>query len=445
MKKWIAKWRYEWMCALLLLVQLLYYWPKINETIDYCIKPYAMSYQHFGFISRGLIGSILRMIRPMLTHKEIYLFIALQIVLLCALTLYVIHELLIRTVYATEGMGGNSSQTSTAQGILANSSDRSSALAKKNPLQWAVLYLVLAFLANPGSISFLFYWGNFGRLDLFLIMNLMIVALLLIKVKKHTWVLFLIPILCVLAEMTHQAYVFQYFPAVMVLLWYRAYGESEHRDLKEGVWNGILFWLTGVLVVAMFFYLQLAAKIPYSYEETIAILRTNTDLPVVFFDYDMMVRVEYFSDPFKTFHVLVYEPALRNLFRTAVTLVFMIPFLGMLLRVWKIFSKEQKGFLGKYLPLVILVGEIPMLILTCDYGRDYSAILISYFVLIFTFLMQQNAAMKKAVTTLGEDLMQRPEYFVWTLVLIGLVGMFQSGEVSELGDHLYQLVLTFMD
>ena len=124
MKKLIEQWKYELMASVIMLAYLIYYIPKLTDVTAWTIMPYALSYR-LGFISRGLIGSFIRLLIPNLTCKHIYIIILINIVLLCWLTLYFMHKILKRAY--DEDITG-------------------------------IIFLLGLFLVNPGSVAFLFYW-----------------------------------------------------------------------------------------------------------------------------------------------------------------------------------------------------------------------------------------------------------------------------------------------
>lgn len=395
MRKVVEKLKYELMAAVILLGYLIYYVPVIDELTHWCVTPYALSYR-FGFISRGFMGTLVRLVFPNLTIKQIYIVILANVVLLCVLTVFFMHK------------------------ILQKAYDEN---------KTAMIFLSGLFLINPGSVSFLFYWGNFGRFDMYLLMSLIICAMLIMW-NKCVW---LVPVLCLGAVMTHQAFVFQYFPAILVLLFYYAFVQKKK-------FGKAILGATLVVTCAMFLYLQFCSQIPYTYEETMDILNLTTDLPEHYFGQDMMVRIEYYSSVFETFGVLVKEPFGRNLCKSLVMFVFLIPMIKILSDIWKSFGKSHKNVICKLLPWFVLVAEIPMFVLTCDYGRDFAAIVLCNFILIFTLYAMGDSGIKEGIKELAGKINANPMYYVFILVLMASIGKFQAAEVGELGDRFYTLI-----
>ena len=399
MQKVIQKYKYECMFITILLAYLIYYIPVIEEATHWCITPYALSYR-FGFISRGFMGTLVRLVFPNLAIKHIYIIILMNIMLLCGLTVFFMHK------------------------ILVKSYDESKA---------GVLFMLGLFLVNPGSVAFLFYWGNFGRFDMYLLMTLIITALLVIY-DRCVWI---VPLLCFCAVLTHQAFVFQYFPAVLVLLFYsgfvlkRQYGKS-------------IFVFTLLTTCAIFIYMQFFSGIPYTYEETMAILDATTDLPEHYFTQDMMVRIEYYSSVFETFGVFVKEPFLRNVVKSFTIIIFLIPMIKILAGIWKHFIKEHKNLFCTLLPWFVLIAEIPMFVLTCDYGRDYAAIILCNFILLFALYALGDKGVKAGFKELTEKIAANVPYYVFVIVLCACVGKFTAADIGDLGHRFYTLLETLL-
>lgn len=395
MKNLLKKYQFEILTAMILLLNLVLYLPVMSGVTGWTIMPYALSYR-LGFISRGLMGTILRLAFPMLTWKQIYVYILFNILLLCALTVFFVHKIVVKAY--------DESKT-------------------------GIYFLLGLFLVNPASVSFLFLWGNYGRLDMYLLMTLMIVALMVIS-DKCVW---LAPIMCVAAVLVHQGFVFQYYPAVLVLLFYsgfvmkRKYGKS-------------IFIVALIAGCAMFLYMQFGSHINYTYEETLAIIDTTTDLPRVFLEDEMMIRIEYYMGVLQTVYPLVIEPLARNVIKSLTFLVFLIPMIVIIIKLWSSFAKSHKNILCKLLPWLILVAEIPMFVLTCDYGRDFSAFFLSNFITIFALYAMGDEGMKQGVHSLAESIKANPVYYVFVLLLCASAGKFGSGDIGELGSNFYALI-----
>lgn len=394
-KMYSKNYQLELIIAGMLLIYLIMYMPLIDDTIGWCITPYALTYK-YGFISRGLVGSIIRIFVPNLTLKAIYLIIALNTLVLCAVTVMFV------------GM--------VRKYVVANS-------------DIAMQYMALMFVVNPGSVAFLFYWGNYGRFDLFMIIILLIAAMLMMK-NKCLWI---IPIISVGGILVHQAYVFMYFPAIIVLLLYLAY--VKHNNIAK-----IVFYVTMVTTCAAFLYMQFCSGVTgYDYAGMMAEINNTTDLPGEFIEDDMMVRLEYFTSVFDTIRPFVIEPLRKNLIKIAFVFVIISPMIVLMVRVWKDFIEGRSKWL-LIIPLSSFIGMIPKFLMTNDYGRDFSAIIISQFVMMLTLYAVNDEGMRRAYARLENNIRSKYVVYIGLLAYMGLMGKFEAANILGISHNFYLLV-----
>jgi hypothetical protein len=158
----------------------------------------------------------------------------------------------------------------------------------------------------------------------------------------------------------------------------------------------------------------------------------------------MMVKLEYYSSVFDTFGVFVKIPLARNIIKSVVVLAVISPMLKLIADIWKEFAAAQSSFIAKLFPVFILAAQLPMFVLTCDYGRDYSAIIISNFVVIFTLYALKDAGITKAVSRLSDNLKAHPAYYVFVIVLCATVGKFTAADIADIGDRFYRIFESFV-
>lgn len=392
MKKAAEKYKFEIAASILLFLYLVYYLPVIDETIGWCITPYTLSYK-YGFISRGLVGEIIRLFIPNLDIKHIYLIVAFNTVILCAVTVFFLNR--IKKYTAAEN-------------------------------NMAFLFIAALFLVNPGSIAFLFYWGNFGRFDLYMVLILLIGALLIIK-NRAMWI---IPLLSVAGILIHQAYVFMYFPALIALLLYGAYVKKR----KYAKW---IFWITGITTCMAFLYMQFFSGVDgYTYEAMMEDINATTALPARFIYDDMMVRLEYFTSVFATIQAFVIDPLPKNLYKIAWVFILCLPMLLMFRNIWKDFMSCQKSRLLWIIPWSGMIGMIPKFLMTNDYGRDFSALIISQFVMFFTLLALEDGGMKKAFLSVEKRIKENPLKYAFFLIYMSVLGKFEAANILEISDRI---------
>lgn len=401
MKAFIKKYRLELMFGMVLFTYFLYYVPHIDDLISWCVTPYAMSYR-FGFISRGLIGTIIRLLIPNLTITHIYLIITLNTIILCILTVYFLSRIIRKCVPES---------------------------------YYAVVYMAFLFLVNPGSIAFLFYYGNYGRLDLFMIIILLLSALAIIY-DRCLWT---IPLMCVAGIMIHQAFLFMYFPAIFGLMAYYIIVKKDRRYVPY-------LAVTTVLTGAMFLYMQFFGNSihGYTYEEVMTIINNTTAIPGDFIEYDMMVRLEYYTSCFDTIETFVIESIPMNLFKLAMILVLMSPMILLVKRFWKDFVGNTGKKMSVMLPLISLIGLIPKFVMTNDYGRDFSALIISEFVMMFVLYAKNDEAMRKSFATLQANFRKNAIFYLFVIIMAGAIGKFEAAKILEITSRIYEMLIAYI-
>lgn len=327
--------------CIIFLYYAIRYFPSPKELYDYCAVPYLLTYE-FGFITRALVGSILHVFFPYLSVNTLWFFLLSVNILMIAL----IAVMCERTYQAAEESHKN-----------------------------AMLYLIALFCINPGSAACLFYWGNFGRMEMYMIIASLICAYLIIEDK----ILWMVPILSACCTMIHHKFIFLFFPLILLLLLYRTMRDKSKK---------ILFTLLVTLISssALFLYFQFFSDINVgTVTELTSVLRTRTNYPI---DPDENVLYYLFYAPFsETFLKLSGNSLLKRLAVITMTIILLLPLWIVMIKIW--FSNSFKKTIYKLFPLFIIVCSAPAFILTIDNGRDFSAIIISMFILVF-FMYRMN-------------------------------------------------------
>lgn len=377
---------------LILMLYMLYYLPLPEELHSFCITPYVLRYD-LGFISRGLIGSFWGMIFPYISVGEIWSIIGMNQIILCLLIVV----------------------------FLSIVKNRSSETTNK-----AVVFLAFLFLVNPSSVAFLFYWGNYGRMDLFMIAGTIISAILIIKEKY----IGLIPCICVAEMMIHQGFTFSYFPCVLLMLFFYI------LQKKKGM---SIFLLTLFLGCASFLYFQFWGKIEsFSLEGTLAILVERTNWPVE--SMRSMVELEYYTNILEFIPVYVQPYLKMNFIKLAVTAMLLSPLEYLMFKIWKTFIVLSKKIWYWGYPCFIIVATLPKFIITCDYGRDLASIFISQFILIFTFYSIGNNAMKGAIIGLQKLITQHPMAAIFSIIELSVIGKFEAANILDISANIYSVL-----
>ncbi len=396
MKKLFEPVKYELLILLIYLVYLPFYLPPAIH--DWCATPFLITYQ-FGFVSRGLIGSLLALAFPFLSHKILY------IVIVCSLVLLMI-------------------VSSVMTGKVIRSADAS--------IKTITIFLVLIFCTNPGAISFLFNHVNFGRFDIYLMIITACCCMLIVGNRY----LFLIPVLTVLGVLIHQGFLFLFFPSILLLLLFN-YTRSKSKKIMS------VTITTGIITTLTYLYIQLFGKIEsLSLQELVYVVASRTDARVS----KRMLEFEYFLSLKQNFIQLVLPAIWNKFYNLVIILILTSPLIYFFFFLWrntieKASSRKMK-FIYKAMAFSFL-STAPLFLLAIDWGRWLSAIITVQFILIFSLIYLRDVAMVSSVKLLNDNYLKRPVIFILALCLLASLGKFESADMLPLSQTIASYILSF--
>lgn len=385
--------KYEVLIMFYLLFELVKYMPAPGTMERWCITPYTLTYE-FGFSSRLFIGSILNFIIPHLTVNKLYIFIFSVIIILCILVTLALGRV-----------------------IKSTSED----------YRYAAIILIILFLANPSSISFLFYWGNYGRFDTFLIILTVLSAFLI----RHRVLRFCIPVGCFIGIAIHQVYVFTYLIIVFVLLIYEMVKE------KGSIGTRINAFVSIAVSGLSFIYFQFLA--PHinidSSDKVMQILQARSNIPVL----QDMIQAEYFStitEQFNTYFVPYWKMRLIN---GSITIILMLPVIIFFISFWRRVKAKEKNRAGRFVLKLIAASPlctVPAFLLTIDWGRWFAAIFIVQFFYLFYLLYDGYQPVVLSIKEM-QVYMEKSKYlFLLMIVYCISLGKFEAAAIMDLSNKL---------
>lgn len=339
--------------------ELIILCPNIKHLNPWTITYYFFSYQDLGFNSRFLIGSIFKLFSEYISSKALYYCIFLILV-------------------------GMNVFVSVTLGKVLRRSDKDSLYGLK-------LFLFL-FLASPVSLSFLFNFNNYGRLDTYLII-ISVIMLILIRRKWFRW---LIPILCVIAIAIHQGYVLTYMPAIAVILLYECY---KNKYKKENI---ALCAITYLLIFVSFIYFQffLPELKLSSAESIIDFVSHRTDFALS----KRVVIMEYFVTPddwlpaaFVFLKAFVFQYG-------ACMLVATTPLIVIFVILWVGAYRKAKDKFAQFILCLCLASPIASLpiFIGNDWDRWIPAIFLVQFSFVFYFLDSEFSCVENSAKKILE-------------------------------------------
>lgn len=302
----------------------------------------AFSYK-YGFISRGLIGSVYEMIDRILPiDMENY-------------TAVMWFTKIVTTMFFMALFGFFA--------ICLNKVEES----HYKKMQALILFYLM--FAAPFFVT----KYNFGRLDLYMLMLSILGAILLMKGHAE-WLV--IPIAAV-ATMVHQGYVFMFFNIILVLLFCKCCDSSGKEKRK---YIGMLV-TTFLVASALFLWFELFSHVngEAAYEEVVSrALAMSSDGKIIHTD---VIDKEILGIDL-TGREVPYH--LQNAVQFPIFLVLVVPYLVIGIGFMRRLVKEAAGRTDKLKYLAFSVGSLtilPNLLLKVDFGRWMFAI-VSYYLIV---------------------------------------------------------------
>ncbi len=306
---------------------------------------YAICYK-YGFLSRGFMGSLLRVLNLILpvelfSYQGIYAFSeAMTVVLYFCFFLYFVRIL------------------------------KETRLEDKRNVSYLMIFFSIF------SFPMFLTADNFGRLDIFLIM-ITLISMILILREKAEWLI--IP-LCAIGMCIHQGFVFTNVNIILVLLFYKAMmGEGARRRKYF-----ILFGLTFLTVSVFFLYFEFGSHVfsRDAVDEIIAAARmTSSDgeYNTSIINHEILGQ-DVFLDEIG-YHIYNYKELP----------LFLICFLPYILIAYHFFKNLLRGKEknARIAYLAVLLGALTLLpewILKVDYGRYVYATAFYYIAIVMTLI-----------------------------------------------------------
>ena len=337
-----------WLLGLLAILEALLFLRDYGGYVNsYNSSIFALSYK-YGFISRGLSGTIFRIVNKVLPFdimnyngvlrysQAVTVIFMLLVWLFCFYLIY-----------------------------------------KSNEDNYRHIQIV-SILLVVFSITFFSNSFNFGRVDIYLVATAIVCVLILLW-RKMEWLI--VPLSC-FAVMFHQAYVFMFFNVTLVILIYR-FIES---DKKGKIKYSILFILSFIGASTLFLYLNF-----FAHTSDISIYNNVVEDAVVLSKED-----EGYHMALLQHEVLGIDPTtsewehhLKNFVEFPIFAIIMLPYIILVIRIFVNTIRETTENKDKFKYIILSLGVltiVPNLILKVDYGRWMFSIIV-YYILIFAFLI----------------------------------------------------------
>lgn len=386
--------RFMWL--LILLSCAIFFLDYDERVLPYNSTILAFSYK-YGFISRGLAGTIYQWIDHILPVNMIDYAMVLRFTLIVTLAFYVLFF-----AFCYQCM-------------------------KRCQEEYLGRFLYLILFYAVFVVSMFAYKRNFGRLDLYL-MALTVIGTMCLIAKKAEW---LIVPLSMISVMYHQGYVFMFYNILLALLVYRLLSEKEK---KARIYYGVILLVSLIGCSALFLWFEFFSHtdgVRYV-DEIIANAKAMTKPFNGMTYHDTLIDHEILGIDLSD---VEYPYRVMNWIEIPFFIAIISPYIVLAVKLFRRILARAQGKTErlKYGFLVIAAGTLlPLFLMKCDYARWVFA-LISYYCMIFLALVAMgDRIVAEELTGIFTEIKEKYPFAILLLLLPALLTPFWDVHINGL-------------
>ena len=386
--------RFMWL--LILLSCAIFFLDYDERVLPYNSTILAFSYK-YGFISRGLAGTIYQWIDSILPVNMIDYDMVLRFTLIVTLAFYVLFF-----AFCYQCM-------------------------KRCQEKYLGRFQYLILFYAVFVVSMFAYKRNFGRLDLYL-MALTVIGTMCLIAKKAEW---LIVPLSMISVMYHQGYVFMFYNILLALLVYRLL--SEKKKKTRIYYGGILLVsLIGCSTLFLWFEFFSHTDGARYVDEIIANAKAMTKPFNGMTYHDTLIDHEILGIDLSD---VEYPYRVMNWIEIPFFVAIISPYIVLVVKLFRrILARAQgKADRLKYGFLAVAAGTLlPLFLMKCDYARWVFA-LISYYCMIFLALVAMgDRIVAEELTGIFTEIKEKYPFAILLLLLPALLTPFWDVHINGL-------------
>ena len=386
--------RFMWL--LILLSCAIFFLDYDERVLPYNSTILAFSYK-YGFISRGLAGTIYQWIDSILPVNMIDYAMVLRFTLIVTLAFYVLFF-----AFCYQCM-------------------------KRCQEEYLGRFLYLILFYAVFVVSMFAYKRNFGRLDLYL-MALTVIGTMCLIAKKAEW---LIVPLSMISVMYHQGYVFMFYNILLALLAYRLLSEKEK---KARIYYGDILLVSLIGCSALFLWFEFFSHtdgVRYV-DEIIANAKAMTKPFNGMTYHDTLIDHEILGIDLSD---VEYPYRVMNWIEIPFFIAIISPYIVLAVKLFRRILARAQGKTErlKYGFLAIAAGTLlPLFLMKCDYARWVFA-LISYYCMIFLALVAMgDRIVAEELTGIFTEIKEKYPFAILLLLLPALLTPFWDVHINGL-------------
>ena len=386
--------RFMWL--LILLSCAIFFLDYDERVLPYNSTILAFSYK-YGFISRGLAGTIYQWIDHILPVNMIDYAMVLRFTLIVTLAFYVLFF-----AFCYQCM-------------------------KRCQEEYLGRFLYLILFYAVFVVSMFAYKRNFGRLDLYL-MALTVIGTMCLIAKKAEW---LIVPLSMISVMYHQGYVFMFYNILLALLVYRLLSEKEK---KARIYYGVILLVSLIGCSALFLWFEFFSHTDGAryVDEIIANAKAMTKPFNGMTYHDTLIDHEILGIDLSD---VEYPYRVMNWIEIPFFIAIISPYIVLVVKLFRRILARAQGKTErlKYGFLAIAAGTLlPLFLMKCDYARWVFA-LISYYCMIFLALVAMgDRIVAEELTGIFTEIKEKYPFAILLLLLPALLTPFWDVHINGL-------------
>lgn len=386
--------RFMWL--LILLSCAIFFLDYDEGVLPYNSTILAFSYK-YGFISRGLAGTIYQWIDHILPVNMIDYAMVLRFTLIVTLVFYVLFF-----AFCYQCM-------------------------KRCQEEYLGRFLYLILFYAVFVVSMFAYKRNFGRLDLYL-MALTVIGTMCLIAKKAEW---LIVPLSMISVMYHQGYVFMFYNILLALLVYRLLSEKEK---KARIYYGVILLVSLIGCSALFLWFEFFSHTDGAryVDEIIANAKAMTKPFNGMTYHDTLIDHEILGIDLSD---VEYPYRVMNWIEIPFFIAIISPYIVLAVKLFRRILARAQGKTErlKYGFLAIAAGTLlPLFLMKCDYARWVFA-LISYYCMIFLALVAMgDRIVAEELTGIFTEIKEKYPFAILLLLLPALLTPFWDVHINGL-------------
>lgn len=284
------------------------------------------------------------------------------------------------------------------------------------------VFLVVLFFAVPYSLGVLY--PRLLSVDRVLVLFTLL-ALIVLRKKGFKW---LVPVFIAAGLAVYHGFAFTYMPAIALLLIYEV---VRQKKSTQSLFLCAAGFVTMAVFSACFFLFDGLDKF-HTVEELIAYAAGKTDLQFVGYYKEVVQNLLLLTPSDFYWNITVPLEGYKDLTSELIAVIYLSPLIAVFFSVWRNAVKSASNKAEKFVFILCILApaaRFPMFILSTNFYRGRTSVMVVQFFLLFYFIYTQNPAVLSAVKKTGEFF--KRNYLLFLAMLIYFAMPFLAYKTGE--------------